>query len=664
MSGVCRAAAVAMATHKWTQRLNMKLPLDSVLDSSVRGNNRGVVFSRVAPTPLQTPPRLAAYSSDAIRDLLDISDPEQMVAGQEFLDLVAGNSTVPSCEPLAHRYGGHQFGMWAGQLGDGRAILLGEYTNEKGERWEMQLKGAGKTPYSRFADGRAVIRSSVREFLCSEAMYYLGIPTSRALSLVVCDDLVARDQFYTGEPRLERVAVLLRAAPSWFRFGSLEMPYRDDDRLILLTLVDHFCRYHFPAVLEEGRGRFAAMAAEIAQATARLVAAWQSVGFAHGVLNTDNMSIHGVTIDYGPFGFVERYSPHFVPNTSDTAGLYRLGKQPAVCRWNVARLLETLEPFMSPEELTNGHRALYLFDAEFTTESRRLAAVKLGLLPSSTETQPSEALDQSASTAVAPAEARDQSASAAVAAAEARDQSAPSVGAEARDHSTDQSAINPQTPPQPVAATDTNNEIETRDEAAVTVAGARDDSAVTTAGAREAECEDRFSLIAARATAVLECRHSPEQLHSRLLNMMQQTGADFTATWRQLGEIPLVELTEAAAVSDGQLRLGTRYWALRQLLGCAELLQWLQDYSRELELREIGEEERRSRMCAANPRYVLRNWMAQVAIEGAERDDFDALRHIQQVLSQPFTEQESAEEAGFSEPGPDWAQKLRVSCSS
>ena len=227
------------------------------------------------------------------------------------------------------RYGGHQFGYWAGQLGDGRAHLLGEYRNAAGERWEVQLKGSGRTPYSRAGDGRAVLRSSVREFLCSEAMAALGVPTSRAAALVVTDDKVLRDMFYDGRVRQERGAVVLRLAPTWFRFGSLEILAKEGELAELRQLVDFLLVNNFQHISEVGEPGYLALFAEVVDKTASLVAHWTALGWAHGVLNTDNMSLASITIDYGPFGFM-------VSNFRGL-GLADMGNLP--CRTNTTRTL-------------------------------------------------------------------------------------------------------------------------------------------------------------------------------------------------------------------------------------------------------------------------------------------------------------------------------------
>ena len=260
-------------------------------------------------------------------------------------------------QPYAANYGGHQFGHWAGQLGDGRAITLGETINAAGERWELQLKGAGPTPYSRSADGRAVLRSSIREFLCSEAMHHLGVPTTRALSLVATGEAVVRDMFYDGHPKPEPGAIVCRVAPSFIRFGNFELPASRGDNALLRQLADFCIRRDFP----ELRGRRRAALRRVvrrrsASAPRVMVAHWMRVGFVHGVMNTDNMSILGLTIDYGPYGWVDNYDLDWTPNTTDAHGRrYRFGWQPKIAHWNLARLAQALSPlFTSVEPLQAG----------------------------------------------------------------------------------------------------------------------------------------------------------------------------------------------------------------------------------------------------------------------------------------------------------------------
>jgi len=298
-----------------------------------------------APTAPVRAPRLLAWS-DAAGALLGASPPTDPT-GSVALTL-GGNQLLRGMRPIACAYGGHQFGHWAGQLGDGRAIMLGERATDTG-RWEIQLKGAGPTPYSRSADGRAVLRSSLREFVCSEAMFHLGVPTTRALALVATGQSVVRDMFYDGRPRPEPGAVVTRLAPTFVRFGNFELLAARGDRALLQQLVDFVVRNHYPElapVLADAPvagDHLLAWFTEIARRTAVMAAHWMRVGFIHGVMNTDNMSVLGLTIDYGPFGWQDIYDPSFTPNTTDAGqGRYRFGNQPSIAFWNVAMFARAL----------------------------------------------------------------------------------------------------------------------------------------------------------------------------------------------------------------------------------------------------------------------------------------------------------------------------------
>lgn len=335
---------------------------------------RGALWSRIAPTPVAAP-RVLAVSAEMFAELgLDATD----AATSRFADVFAGNALLPGMDPFATNYGGHQFGHWAGQLGDGRAITLGESVNDAGERWELQLKGAGPTPYSRTADGRAVLRSSIREFICSEAMHHLGVPTTRALSLVATGEDVVRDMFYDGRPKAEPGAVVCRVAPSFLRFGHFELPASRGEHDLLRQLVDFTIRRDFPHLQGRGESLHADWFGEICTRTARLMAEWMRVGFVHGVMNTDNLSILGLTIDYGPYGWIDAYDPDWTPNTTDAGGRrYRFGWQPAIARWNLMRLAQALAPlFDSAEPLQAGIDG---FGAAYTAAERDNTARKLGL---------------------------------------------------------------------------------------------------------------------------------------------------------------------------------------------------------------------------------------------------------------------------------------------
>ena len=303
---------------------------------------------------------------------------EADLASPEFARVFAGNTLLPGMQPFAANYGGHQFGQWAGQLGDGRAITLGELVNEAGERWELQLKGAGLTPYSRTADGRAVLRSSIREFLCSEAMHHLGVPTTRALSLVGTGELVERDMFYDGHPEMEPGAVVCRVAPSFIRFGNFELPASRGDEALLRQLVDFCIRRDYPQLRGEGQALYAQWFAQVCERTAVMIGHWMRVGFVHGVMNTDNMSILGLTIDYGPYGWIDNFDPGWTPNTTDRhQRRYRFGQQPQVAYWNLGRLAGALSLlFDDVAPLQDGLRR---YVETYTAADRDNTARKLGL---------------------------------------------------------------------------------------------------------------------------------------------------------------------------------------------------------------------------------------------------------------------------------------------
>ena len=340
-----------------------ELPADPVLVNTPRPV-ANAAYTRVEPTPVAAP-RLLAWSQD-LAQYLGIPVPEE-----SGIQVLAGNRVLAGMQPYAARYGGHQFGHWAGQLGDGRAITLGEIIATDGRRHELQLKGAGKTPYSRTADGRAVLRSSVREFLCSEAMHWLGVPTTRALSLVATGEAVVRDMFYDGNPRPEPGAVVCRVAPSFVRFGNFQIHAAHEEHQALRRLLDYVIREHFPGLA------YPSFFHEVCRRTARLMVDWMRLGFVHGVMNTDNMSILGLTIDYGPYGWLEGYDPLWTPNTTDAQGRrYAYGQQPHIAQWNLARLAEALLPLVPREALEQG---LVLYAETFNDGWQQAFFSKIGL---------------------------------------------------------------------------------------------------------------------------------------------------------------------------------------------------------------------------------------------------------------------------------------------
>mmetsp|Transcript_59344 Transcript_59344/g.190940 ORF Transcript_59344/g.190940 Transcript_59344/m.190940 type:complete len:648 (+) Transcript_59344:56-1999(+) len=359
-----RKSLVCQATFASSLRFDnsvlARLPVDPEGRNFVRESVPGACWSRVRPTPLRNP-RLVVHSPGAL-ELLGLAEAELAGKEEELAVYLGGCEVLPGADPAAHCYCGHQFGSFSGQLGDGATMYLGEVINPAGERWELQFKGAGKTPYSRKADGRKVLRSSVREFLCSEAMHHLGVPTTRAGTCVVGDDMVVRDIYYDGNSKPELCAVITRIAPTFIRFGSFEIFKERDEKTgragpsagntaLLRKLLDLCVEQYYPqAWAEEGPGepRYLRFFAEVVRRTAELVAAWQAVGWVHGVLNTDNMSILGLTIDYGPFGFMEWFDQDYNSNGSDGGGRYSYGRQPEVCKWNCGKFAEALAPLLPP----------------------------------------------------------------------------------------------------------------------------------------------------------------------------------------------------------------------------------------------------------------------------------------------------------------------------
>lgn len=518
-------------------RFVSELPADPE-PSNTRRQVLGACYSKVLPTTVAKPVRVAV--AQAVAELLDLS--AELCAADDFTQVFVGNRVVAGMQPYAMCYGGHQFGHWAGQLGDGRAINLGEVVNSKGQRWALQLKGAGATPYSRNADGLAVLRSSVREFLCSEAMFHLGVPTTRALSLILTGEFVVRDMFYNGNPRAELGAVVCRVAPSFTRFGNFQILTAQRDKALLKQFTDFTIRTDFPEFGEPNPEVYVAWFTEVCRRTAAMIVHWQRVGFVHGVMNTDNMSILGLTIDYGPYGWLENYDPNWTPNTTDAGERrYRFGHQPQIALWNLGQLANAIYPLV--EQVEPLRSALDVYTDCFEQGWQAMMAQKLGL-----------------------------------------------------------DAYN--------ATTD-------------------------------------------------------EVLFSDLVALLQVIETDMTIFYRQLANVQL-----ARAQTDDELiaPLLEAYYQPEQVTGDykALLLTWLRGYGKRLQNAAVTDAARKTCMDAVNPKYVLRNYLAQLAIDKAESGDFSMVEDLLACLRQPYDEQPDYQ--AFAEKRPDWARQRpgcsMLSCSS
>lgn len=350
------------------------LPADPIEENYLR-QVRGACFSFVQPSRAGKP-QLLAYSKELAENLgFNATDCES----SDFLDVFAGNTLLEGMKPFAMCYGGHQFGNWAGQLGDGRAITLGELIDSDGNRQALQLKGAGKTPYSRSADGLAVLRSSLREYVCSEAMHHLGVPTTRALTLITTGDAVIRDILYDGHPAPEPGAIVCRVSPSFVRFGNFEICVAQRDFKLLKQLADYTINSDFASLrnIDEPQ-KYVAWFEEVIDRTVDMIVHWMRVGFVHGVMNTDNMSILGLTIDYGPYGWLEGYDPDWTPNTTDEATRrYRYGQQPWVAQWNLLQLANAIVPLLG--ETKPLEDALNRFPSKYQERWELTVRNKLGL---------------------------------------------------------------------------------------------------------------------------------------------------------------------------------------------------------------------------------------------------------------------------------------------
>lgn len=467
--------------------------------------------SQVQPLPLENA-RLVDINPE-VADLLQFSKQDRQ--DQKMLtELLNGQFLPDSFKPLSMIYAGHQFGSWVPQLGDGRAMTLAQIENNRGQLWELQLKGSGPTPYSRHADGRAVLRSTIREYLCSEAMHSLGIPTTRALGLIDSDTPVYREEVETG-------AILMRMAPSHIRFGNFELFASRKQNDEVHHLAEFVLEHHRPELLQTDHPHLQ-LYRDVIRRTAELMAQWQSVGFCHGVMNTDNMSILGLTIDYGPFGFMENYNPGYICNHSDHSGRYAFNKQPDIGWWNLAALGNALLPLL---DIDQARQAVEEYKPLYQNALLASYRAKLGL-------------------------------------------------------------ANP----------------------------APEDS----------------------------------QLIEDWLNLLQEHKADFTNTFRALSHY-----SPHAAIPE----------ELHQpFANSQEFRNWIETYKSRLTKESRTDQKRRQNMLQTNPKYILRNYLAENAIARARQGDYSEVVKLREILSRPFDEQ--PENQIYAESAPAWASGISISCSS
>ncbi len=529
-------------------RFTRHLPGDAV-ERNFRRVVSNAAYSRVLPKQVAKP-ELIAYWPE-VAELLDLPTSLDTAQSQDFAQVLTGNRLTESMSPFAMYYGGHQFGQWADQLGDGRVINLGEVLNDRGEHWMIQLKGAGPTPYSRTADGLAVLRSSIREFLCSEAMHHLGIPTTRALSLSLTGESVWRDMFYDGRPAQEPGAIVCRVAPTFTRFGNFEIFSTRNDIENLSKLVDWTIRWHFPHLIEETEldsqhaqsrevkeKRIFRWFEEIGARTAEMIVHWMRVGFVHGVMNTDNMSILGLTIDYGPYGWMENYDPEWTPNTTDAQmKRYTYANQAEAAIWNLHQLGTALHVLF--EDSTNLHLGMMKFIDTYNQGWLQMTMAKLGL---------------------------------------------------------------------------------------TSIDGIDDSSLIM--GLYEAmQSTETDMTIFHRSLANLDI-HSEHLSLREVIRPVQDAFYNFDE------------------LSDSQLK---------------PMAKWLETYRQRVRLEKIDPATRIAKMNKINPKYVLRNYLAQLAIDQATNGNYEMLHRLMDVLRRPYDEQPEHEQ--LAEKRPEWARS-RPGCST
>ena len=501
-----------------------ELPADKIVGSDTRQVEEAC-FSFVN-TKRPKSPSLVHKSIEFMKDL-DVSIDDE----ESFVEIMSGEAPFNNFKSYAMCYGGHQFGQWAGQFGDGRAINIAEI-DVNGENWKCQLKGSGPTPYSRGSDGLAVLRSSVREYLCSEAMHHLGVPTTRALSLVKTGDWVTRDMLYNGNPEDEHGAIVCRVSPSFLRFGSYEIFASRRDKKTLKTLVDYTMKHHYSHLVESSKESYISFFKEVVEKTKNMILHWQRVGFVHGVMNTDNMSILGLTIDYGPYGWLEDYNPYWTPNTTDVQHKrYRFGNQPSVALWNLTQLANALYPLIEEveplEKILEGYKISYLH------EYHKMMNEKLGLYDS-----------------------------------------------------------------------------------------------------------DSVS----------------DEFINKLEENLTRSEIDYTLFFRELSDMRINEFEEF-----WKLVLKSSYLDKEELNKQQQIWEgWFSDFKNQVEEESIDEGERKKKMKAINPKYVLRNYMAQLAIDQAEKGKYELIDELYTLLLKPYSEQPEMEK--WYAKRPEWARN-KVGCS-
>ena len=505
-----------------TNKFTNQLPSDPELENSRRQVLESV-YSFVEP--IQTANPSLIHVSDEMKDELGFSDED--IQSKVFLNFVTGNKVMEGSKPFAMCYGGHQFGHWAGQLGDGRAINLGEIND-----WAIQLKGAGPTPYSRRADGLAVLRSSIREYLCSEAMYHLGVPTTRALSLSLTGDQVMRDVMYDGNPAYEKGAIVSRVSPSFLRFGNFEIFSARGDHKNLQVLADYTINTHFSYLGEPSKETYLKFFQEVTDRTLEMIIHWQRVGFVHGVMNTDNMSILGLTIDYGPYGWLEGYEFGWTPNTTDRQNKrYRYGNQPHIGLWNLYQLANALYPLI--DEVEPLEEILESYKTNYEIGSFDMMRSKLGLKTS---------------------------------------------------------------------------------------------------------------------------EESDEDLIRLLNKNLQESETDMTIFFRNLSQF------QKEHPENGIEVIQQAFYEPKAIQGklLAQWNQWFEDYANRLKAEALSNDQRREQMNKVNPKYVLRNYMAQLAIDKADNGDYTLIEEFYQLLKKPYDEQPNSEQ--WFAKRPEWARH-KVGCS-